>query len=86
MRDMTDEEMDAADPFADYPPRPDMRTQREKTAARIAKMRAAKNLRALTLNLPAELVDAFHERRKEQGKTANEVIAHLLRTQYLRKR
>lgn len=61
-------------------------TQREKTAARVRKMRETKNLKALTLNLPAELVDQFHARRKAQDKTANEAIAHLLRTQYLRKR
>jgi hypothetical protein len=66
--------------------RPAKPTQREKTAARVAKMRAAKNLRALTLNLPAELVAEFHDMRAKRGQTANEAIEKLLRTQYLRKR
>lgn len=66
--------------------RPAKLTQREKTAARVDKMRAARGLRGLSVNLPAELVEQFHERRKAQGKSANEAIEHLLRTQYLRKR
>jgi hypothetical protein len=57
-----------------------------RAAQRIAKMREAKGLKGLTVNIPAELVDQFHAKRKEQGKTANEAIAHLLRTQFLRKR
>jgi hypothetical protein len=57
-----------------------------KAAQRLAKMREANGLKGLTVNIPAELVDQFHAKRKEQGKTANEAIAHLLRTQFLRKR
>lgn len=55
-------------------------------ARRLASYRERAGLRGLTVNIPAELVDQFHAKRAEQGKTANEVIAHLLRTQYLRKR
>lgn len=61
-------------------------TQREKTAARVAKMRETRGLKAITVNLPAELVEEFHARRKARGHTANQAIEGLLRTQYLRKR
>ncbi|WP_322400357.1 hypothetical protein [Massilia luteola] len=61
-------------------------TQREKTAARVAKMRERRGLKAITVNLPAELVEEFHTRRKARDQSANDAIAHLLRTQYLRKR
>jgi hypothetical protein len=66
--------------------RPAKPTQREKTAARVENFRARHGLKALTVNLPADLVEAFHERRKARGHSANEAIAGLLRTQYLRKR
>ena len=61
-------------------------TQREKTAKRVAKMRETRGLKAITVNLPAELVEQFHEKRKARGHTANEAVEILLRTQYLRKR
>lgn len=66
--------------------RPAKPTQREKTAARVAKMRALRGLKAITVNLPAELVEEFHARRKARNQSANDAIAGLLRTQYLRKR
>jgi hypothetical protein len=66
--------------------RPAKPTQREKTAARVAKMRALRGLKAITVNLPVELVEEFHTRRKARGQSANDAIAGLLRTQYLRKR
>ena len=66
--------------------RPAKPTQREKTAARVAKMRALRGLKAITVNLTAELVEEFHTRRKARGQSANDAIAGLLRTQYLRKR
>lgn len=53
---------------------------------RLDAMRARRGLRGLTVNLPADLVDEFHERRKSRNQTANEAIEKLLRTQYLRKR
>lgn len=66
--------------------RPRKLTQREKVAVRVARMRETKGLKAITVNLPAELVEEFHARRKARGHTANEAIETLLRTQYLRKR
>jgi len=57
-----------------------------KGAQRLARMREKRGLKAITVNLPIELVEEFHAKRKEQDKSANDVIAHLLRTQYLRKR
>ena len=59
---------------------------KSKGAERLARMREARGLKGLTLNLPADLVDEFHERRKSRNQTANEAIEKLLRTQYLRKR
>jgi hypothetical protein len=53
---------------------------------RLDAMRARRGLKGLTVNLPVELVDEFHERRKVRNQTANEAIEKLLRTQYLRKR
>jgi hypothetical protein len=53
---------------------------------RLDAMRERRGLKGLTLNLPAELVDEFHERRKARNQTANEAVEKLLRTQYLRKR
>lgn len=61
-------------------------TKQQKAAARVAKMRADRGLRALTVNLPADLIDQFHAKRKERGQTTNEAIEKLLRTQFLRKR
>ena len=55
-------------------------------ARRLASYRERKGLKGLTVNIPADLVDKFHAKRGQQGKTANEVIEHLLRTQYLRPR
>lgn len=66
--------------------RPAKLTQREKTAIRVKRFREKNGLKAITINLPAELVDEFHARRKARGQTANDAIANLLRTQYLRKR
>lgn len=66
--------------------RPAKPTQREKAAARVKKMREIRGLKAITVNLPVELVDSFHERRKARKQSANDAIAGLLRTQYLRKR
>lgn len=70
----------------DLLPDHDLAGERPPKRSRGDKMRAARGLKAITVNLPAELVDEFHTKRKVQVKTANEVIEHLLRTQYLRKR
>jgi hypothetical protein len=53
---------------------------------RLDAMRARRGLKGLTVNLPIELVEEFHERRKSRNHTANEAIEKLIRTQYLRKR
>lgn len=57
-----------------------------KSKQRLDKMRERRGLKGLTVNLPVELVDSFHERRKARKQSANDAIAGLLRTQYLRKR
>jgi hypothetical protein len=59
---------------------------RERTAVRLAKMRTNKNLAAFTVNIPAELKTQFDEYLTRTNKGRSEVIAHLLRTQVLRKR
>lgn len=71
---------------ADLLPGHDLAGERLAPRSRLDKMRERRGLKGLTLNLPAELVDQFHERRKARGQTANDAIANLLRTQYLRKR
>lgn len=62
--------------------RPRKPTASERTVA----WRNKNNLKPITVNLPAELVEQFHAKRKERGQTANEAIEKLLRTQFLRKR
>lgn len=57
-----------------------------KAAQRLARMRQAKGLKGLTVNIAADVVDAFHAKRKLQKKTANEVVEKLIKTQYLRDR
>ena len=66
--------------------RPAAPTQREKTAARVARMRAGKNLKPFTVNIDADLKDAFDEYLSRTGKSRNAVIEHVLKTQVLRKR
>lgn len=70
----------------DLLPGHDLAGERPPKRTRGDKMREARGLRALTVNLPAALVEEFHTKRKARGHTANEAIAALLRTQYLRKR
>jgi len=62
------------------------RPRKPTASERVMGWRNNKNLRALTLNLPAELVEEFHTKRRTRGHTANQAIETLLRTQYLRKR
>jgi len=71
---------------ADMLPAHDLAGERPPKRARLDKMREARGLRGLTVNLPAELVEEFHAKRKARGQTANEAVEALLRTQYLRKR
>jgi hypothetical protein len=71
---------------ADLLPGHDLAGERPSQRSRLDKMRERRGLRGLTVNLPAELVDQFHARRKARNQTANEAIENLLRTQYLRKR
>lgn len=66
--------------------RPRKQTQREQVAVRLANMRERRGLKAITVNLPVELVEEFHARRQARGHTANQAFEILLRTQYLRKR
>lgn len=53
---------------------------------RTIEWRNKNNLKAITANLPGDLVDEFHKRRKARGQTVNEALEALFRTQYLRKR
>lgn len=71
---------------SDLLPDHDLAGERPPKRTRGDKMREARGLRGLTVNLPAELVEQFHARRKARGQSANEAIETLLRTQYLRKR
>jgi hypothetical protein len=71
---------------ADLLPDHDLAGERPPAKTRGDKMRERRGLKGLTVNLPAELVEQFHTKRKARGQTANEAIEGLLRTQYLRKR
>jgi len=70
----------------DLLPDHDLAGERPAKQPRQAAWRDKNGLKALTVNIDGDLIDQFHERRKARGQTANEAIAHLLRTQYLRKR
>lgn len=71
---------------SDLLPDHDLAGERPAKRPRLDKMREARGLRGLSVNLPAELVEQFHMKRKARGQTANEAVESLLRTQYLRKR
>lgn len=58
----------------------------ENDAARIAAHRARHNTKTLTVEIPEELIEGLNEYLKFKCKTKNEVIAHLIRSQLLRKR
>lgn len=66
--------------------RPAAPTQREKTAARVAAYREKNGVKPMTVNVPADLLDDFNAYLAKTGKSRSEVIAHVLRTQVLRKR
>jgi hypothetical protein len=66
--------------------RPAKPTQRERTAARVAKYREKHGLAAMTVNVPAELLADFNAYLSKTGKARSDVVAHVLRTQVLRKR
>jgi len=70
----------------DMLPAYDLAGERPAKRTRGDKMRAARGLKAITVNLPAELVEQFHEKRKARGHSTNQAMEILLRTQYLRKR
>ncbi len=75
----------------DRPPKP---TANELTAARVARYKEAHKVKAVTLHLPVELVDAFdaymiaRNVKLSKGKklTKNGVIGKLIQTQLLRPR
>ena len=70
----------------DLLPAHDLAGERPPKQSRGDKMRTARGLKGLTVNLPTALVEEFHQKRKARGQTANEAVEALLRTQYLRKR
>lgn len=55
-------------------------------AEKAAAYRARKGVKALTVEIPVELHAEFEAWLTAKGKKKSEVIAHLLRTQLLRKR
>ena len=61
-------------------------TEAEKTAKRLVKMRERKDLAAFTVNIDRPLKLDFDAYLARTGKSRNEVIEHVLRTQVLRKR
>ncbi len=73
-------EMDLAGPV---PPKP---TAKELAIARAARFKARHGVKALTVNLPAELHARFDAWAAEKGKSKSDVIAKLIESQLLRKR
>ena len=60
-----------------------------KAAARAARFRAANGVKALTVNIPVELLaelDEWFAAGKNKGASKSAVIARLIKTQLLRKR
>lgn len=70
----------------DLLPDHDLAGERPPKRPRQVLWREKKGLKAITVNLPAEVWTAFHEKRQKQGKSVNEVVEHLIKTQYLRGR
>lgn len=70
----------------DLLPGHDLVGERPPKKSRQAAWREKNGLKAITVNLPAAVVDAFHDKRKKQGKDAAAVILKLIETQYLRGR
>lgn len=66
--------------------RPAKPTQRERTAARVAKYREKHGLAPMTVNVPVDVLADLNAYLSRTGKTRNAVITHVLRTQVLRKR
>lgn len=62
--------------------------QINKSALRIARWRESNGVAPLTVNLPVDVLAAFGAFviEKGKGRTKSEIIAHLLKTQLLRKR
>jgi len=71
---------------ADLLPAHDLAGERPPKRTRGDKMRAARGLKAITVNLPEALVEEFHAMRQKRGHSVNQAVEILLRTQYLRKR
>ena len=53
---------------------------------RVAAFRSRKNLVAMTVDLPSDVIDGLNEYMKFKGLTKTEVIEKLIRSQLLRKR
>lgn len=64
----------------------DLAGERPRKVARQVKWREAHGLKSFTVNIDAAVKDEFDAYLAKTGKSRNEVIAHLLRTQLLRKR
>ena len=58
----------------------------ENDAARIKAHRERKNLKSLTLELPAEIYEGLEHYLEHRGESKSTVIARLIKNQLLRKR
>lgn len=70
----------------DLLPQYDLAGERPPAKPRQVAWREKKGLKAMTVNIPAEVLDGFNAYLAKTGKNRNEAVAHLLRTQVLRKR
>lgn len=76
----------AATTTPDLLPDHDLAGERPPKKPRGTRWREAKGLKSFTVNVPAALKDEFDAFLAKTGKNRNDVIAHVLRTQVLRKR
>lgn len=70
----------------DLLPNHDLVGERPPKKSRQAAWRDKRGLKAMTVNLPADVLEGFNAYLAKTGKNRNDAIAHLLRTQVLRKR
>ena len=61
-------------------------TSKEMAKARAAKFKEKHGVAPLTVNLPASLLNAFHDHCAAKGKSKSAVLGKLIESQLLRKR
>lgn len=60
--------------------------QQSKAALRSIRFRETHGVQAMTVNIPVDVLAAFQKYCADKGRKKSEVIAHLIKSQLLRKR